>query len=107
MDHQCPHCGYPITADELRDTNQPVMKNYRFCPHCKIRLTVDRKTKIRQIVLLILSIILLIIFFFPYHEAKIAAAIGLILILLYVFYANKKLKFKEMENQQPERKNHD
>jgi CXXC-20-CXXC protein len=107
VDHPCPHCGYPIKADELRDKNQPLMRNYRFCPHCTVRLTVDRKTRIRQIVLLILSSILLIIFFFPYYEAKMIAAIGLILILIYLFYADKKLEFVEIENQRSEIENND
>jgi hypothetical protein len=31
------------------------------------------------------------------------AAIGLILLLLYIFYANKKLKFEEMESEQSDR----
>lgn len=93
MEHTCPQCGYHIKAEDLRDKKQPIFKNYRYCPHCEVALIVDRKTRYRQIVLLILSILLLFIFFLPYTTAKIVTATGLIVILLYVFYANKQIKF--------------
>ena len=98
MNHQCPQCGYLFKGEELLDRKQPVFKKYRLCPHCDTRLIVDRKTRLRQIVLLILSIILLIVFFLPYDNAKIAIAIGLIVILMYVLYANKKIKFEVKDN---------
>jgi len=99
MDHHCPHCGYLFKGSELWDEKQPVLKNYRLCPHCDIRLVVDRKTRYRQIVLLILTIVLLVIFFLPYNTAKIVTILGIIAILLYVFRANKLIKF-EMKNNQ-------
>lgn len=99
MEHACPQCGYLFKGEELRGTKQPLFKNYRFCPHCETPLIVDRKTWYRQIILLILGVILLIIFFLPYSSAKIVTGLGLIVILVYVYYANKKIKF-EIKNRQ-------
>jgi CXXC-20-CXXC protein len=95
MDHQCPHCGYLIKSEELLDKRQPLLKNYRICPHCEKSLVVDRKTRLRQIILLILSIILLFIFFLPSSTAKIVTAAGLIVIILYVIYTNRQMKFEK------------
>lgn len=89
MDHACPHCGYLFKVKELLGKKQPMFRNYRNCPHCEMPMIVDRKTRRRQIVLLILSIILLFIFFLPYTIAKIVTVSGLIVILLYIFYVNK------------------
>ena len=94
MEHTCPQCGHHIKEEDLRDKKQPVFKNYRICPQCEVALVVDRKTRRRQIILLILSIILLFIFILPYTTAKIVTAVGLIVILLSVIYANTKLKFE-------------
>ena len=99
MEHLCPHCGYLFNGKELLGKNQPVFKNYRLCPHCETPLIVDRKTRHRQIVLLILTIVLLIIFFLPYNTAKIVTMLGIIAILLYVFRANKQIKFEIKNNQ--------
>ena len=98
MKHACPQCGYLFKGEELRGKKQLLFKNDRFCPHCETPLIVDRKTWYRQIILLILGFILLITFFLPHTSAKIVTGFGLILILLYVFYANKKIKF-EIKNQ--------
>ena len=107
MEHQCPHCGYLIKAGELRDEKQPILKNYRLCPHCDTRLTVDRKTRLRQLFLVIIAVALLIIFFTPSYMAKIVSGIGLILMLVYVFWADKKIKFEEIDNPASERKIND
>jgi rubredoxin len=99
MEHACPQCGYLFRGKELLGKKQPVLKNYRICPHCEISLIVDQKTRRRQIILLILSIILLFIFFLPYTTAKIVTGSGLIVILLCIFYSEKQIKF-EIKNQQ-------
>jgi len=98
MDHLCPHCGNIFKGEDLGEKKQPLFRMYRLCPHCDTPLIVDRRTRRRQIVLLMVTIVLLINFFLPYSMAKITTSFGLIVILLSAFHDNIQFKFELEDN---------
>lgn len=53
--HACPFCKQPFHVRAL--PHQSWWKNDRLCPHCGGKITVDRDTKIRQMLFLLLALI--------------------------------------------------
>lgn len=53
--HACPFCSARFHVREL--PHQSWWNNYRLCPSCHGRITVDRDTKIRQALFLIIAVV--------------------------------------------------
>lgn len=53
--HRCPYCHAQFHVRAL--PHQSWWKNYRVCPSCLGRITVDADTKIRQALFLVLALI--------------------------------------------------
>lgn len=53
--HACPFCKKLFNVAEL--PHQSLWKNYRLCPHCDGKITVDKDTTIRQMLFLLLACI--------------------------------------------------
>jgi len=56
--HACPLCQQRFHVREL--PHQSWWKNYRLCPHCQAKITVDKDTKTRQRLFLIVVCISLL-----------------------------------------------
>ncbi len=65
--HACPFCAGRFHVRAL--PHQSWWKNYRICPHCGGSITVDRDTKIRQYLFLLLTTISLVFTVMLYFES--------------------------------------
>jgi hypothetical protein len=60
----CPHCDTEIVMRELK--HQGYWQSYRICPGCGGKLTVDRDTKIRQMLFILVALMSLVFTLFHY-----------------------------------------
>ena len=63
---RCPHCSVEIRIREL--PHPGLLKNYRTCPKCGGRFTVDSDTKYRQAILIVVMLLSLLFTLFLYFE---------------------------------------
>lgn len=55
MAMKCPHCDSQIAGKML--AMQPQLRRYRICPFCEAKFTVDRATKRRQVIAMVLALV--------------------------------------------------
>ena len=93
MQH-CPHCGREIRIREL--PHPGFLKNYRICPDCGGRFTVDSDTKYRQALFIVMALIALVFTLFLYFDdtAWLAPALASYVVLgLLLYWGNKNVYF--------------
>jgi CXXC-20-CXXC protein len=89
---ECPHCGNPVELRELK--HQGMLASYRVCPHCGEKFEVDRHTKRRQavfIVLAMVSLIFTVLMYFNVHEWAAFAISTYVVLGALIYFANKKV----------------
>lgn len=88
----CPHCH---TELNLRKVPHPgFTPDYRVCPNCKNKFTVDRQTKRRQKILLPITLVSLVFTLLAYFGNTwwwIPATISYFLIGIFIYWANGKV----------------
>jgi hypothetical protein len=90
----CPYCQVEINIKDI--PHNGLMKDFRICPDCGGKFTVDKDTKYRQLFCLIFALIALLftmLLYFGNNEFLIPAFISYIAIGVIVFRGNKKLYF--------------
>lgn len=88
----CPHCHEEIILRELPYESK--WKNYRQCPYCSQYFTVDKKTKKRQAVFIVLTLISLVLTLFMYYGSSrwlVLAVISYLIIGIGLYWANKQV----------------
>lgn len=71
-----------------------MIKNYRKCPYCSDFITVDKKTKRRQAIFLLLtlgSLVLTILWYFQDSKWFIPAMLSYLIIGVFLYWANKRV----------------
>ncbi len=97
--HKCPHCKDEIDGKYLSEHFS--LKPYKTCPSCGSLFTVDRSTKLRQAIAIIIAIISLTLtlgLFTMGVELFIPAVISYIVLGFYVYWANRLVLFVPYEN---------
>ena len=56
---QCPHCGSHVVLAKLQHPS--FWAGYRLCPTCSEKFTVDSKTKVRQSIAILASLVALLL----------------------------------------------
>jgi hypothetical protein len=88
----CPYCNIEI---RLRELNHPgLFKNYRVCPNCHGKFTPDTKTKHRQAIFIIVSIISLVLtmlLYFKGTEWLFPSIISYVIFGLLIYWGNKHI----------------
>ena len=90
----CPHCSLEIRVRELR--HQGLFKNFRICPNCGGRFTVDTDTKHRQAAFIVIAVISLALTLLLYdRDAKwlIPALVSYVVLGLLIYWGNKRVFF--------------
>ena len=90
----CPHCDIEICIRELR--HQGVFKNYRICPNCCEKFTVDTDTKYRQAFCIFIALISLVFSILMYErnfEWLIPALVSYAVLGGIIYWGNKKVFF--------------
>ena len=90
----CPHCKHEICIRELRHPG--LFENYRICPYCGGRFTVDRKTKRKQAIFIVIALISLgftLLLYFQGETWLPPALVSYVVLGLLVYRANKKVFF--------------
>ena len=64
----CPHCNQPVDLKALK--HQSMFRNYRVCPGCEGRFTVDRATKRRQAIMLVFLFVVLGLTLLLYYDGN-------------------------------------
>ena len=88
----CPHCNKKIKLAELR--YQGMFKNYRICPYCHDYVTVDKKTKRRQVIFLLIvmaSLVLTILLYFEGTKWLVPTLISYLIFGIYLYWANQRV----------------
>jgi hypothetical protein len=97
----CPHCDTEIRVNEL--PHPGLLKNYRICPKCGGRFTVDLDTKYRQAIYLVVALISLVFTVFLYFDDTvwlIPALFSYVVLGLLLYWGNKKVFFVPYEDGQ-------
>lgn len=90
----CPHCNIEILVRELR--HQGLFNNFRICPDCGGRFTVDTKTKQRQAAFIVIAIISLVFTLLLYYQDSkwlTPALVSYVVLGLLIYWGNKKVFF--------------
>lgn len=90
----CPHCDIEICIRELR--HQGVLKNYRICPNCRERFTVDIDTKYRQafcIFIAVISLVFTILLYERNFEWLIPSLVSYVVLGWIIYWGNTKVFF--------------
>ena len=88
----CPHCKIEIRIREL--PHQGLFENFRVCPDCGGRFTVDTETKYRQaafIFILLLSLAFTVLLYFRGTAWLIPALVSYVLLGTIVYWGNRQL----------------
>jgi len=88
----CPYCNIEIRLKEL--DHPGVFKNYRVCPNCHGKFTSDTKTKHRQAIFIIVSIIslgLTMLLYFKGTEWLFLSIISYVIFGLLIYWGNKHI----------------
>lgn len=100
MDHPCPACGESIPSREL--AGQPRRRRYRTCPLCGARITVDRLTKRRQVVALVLALVALAMLVVASFAAAtwnvVAAVVSCVFLGGWIVYSEREVRFVAYED---------
>jgi hypothetical protein len=97
----CPHCSIEIRVKELRHPG--FFKNFRICPGCGGRFTIDTDTKYRQAAFLVITVISLaftILLYYGYSKWLIPALVSYVVLGLLIYWGNKKLFFVPYQKDQ-------
>jgi len=89
---QCPQCNIDIKLAELKHPG--LFKNFRVCPHCDSRFTVDDATKVRQMIamgLLFIMLVLTLLLYYQSNQWLTPAIISNIVFGVYIYRSNKKV----------------
>ncbi len=92
---KCPQCDAGLHGKEL--ARQPKLRPYRECPWCKARITVDRATRIRQkvgIILALTSLGLTVGMFFKPVPWVAFALLSYAVLAVFIFDANRRVRFE-------------
>lgn len=95
----CPHCRHEIRISEL--PHPEWFKNYRICPGCAGRFTVDGDTRIRQAACLVIASISLILTLQLYFDGDawlIPAILSYVFLALIIYWGNKRVYFVPYKN---------
>ncbi len=96
---RCPHCSTEI---QIRKLPHPgLLQNYRVCPGCGGRFTVDSDTKYRQAVFIVVAMISLVFTLLLYFDdpAWLSPALASYVVLgLLLYWGNKKVFFVPCNN---------
>jgi hypothetical protein len=98
---KCPFCKCEIHLKEL--PHQGFFNNYRVCPSCEEKFTVDRKTKKRQAILIVIALISLtftILLYLKGTDWLIPSVISYIIIGVLIYWANKRVFLVPYKNTQ-------
>ena len=90
----CPHCNIEIRVRELR--HQGFFNNFRICPDCGGRFTVDTKTKQRQAAFIVIAVISLVFTLLLYYQDPkwlTLALVSYVVLGLLIYWGNKKVFF--------------
>ena len=90
----CPHCRKEVRIREL--PNPGFLDNYRICPNCGDRFTVDSDTKYRQAIFVIVALVSLtftLVLYFDGTAWLLPALASYVVLGLLVYWGNKKLFF--------------
>lgn len=88
----CPHCHKEVNLAELR--YQGMWVNYRQCPYCNRYFAVDKKTKKRQAIFIVLTLVSLALTMLLYYNGLkwlLPAIISYIIIGIGIYWANKRV----------------
>lgn len=88
----CPHCKKKIKLREV--PYEGVFKSYRECPYCSGFFTVDKKTKSRQklfLLIILLSLVVTILLYVQGSDWIIPALSCHLVFGIYLYWANKRL----------------
>ena len=93
MQH-CPHCNVEIRIREL--PHPSFFANYRVCPNCSEKFTVDRNTKYRQAICIPLALTSLFFtgaMYFGHQNYLLPALLSYLVLAIYIYWANKRVYF--------------
>ena len=88
----CPHCRIEVCIREL--PYQGFFKSYRICPNCGGSFTVDKDTKYRQavfIIILLISLVFTLLLYYRDTKWLIPALVSYVILGLLFYRGNKKL----------------
>jgi len=88
----CPHCNQEVRINELPHPGW--FENYRVCPNCDEKFTVDTDTKYRQAALIVILLIVLVFTLLLYYWGPvwlIPAIVSYIVLGVLLYWGNKKL----------------
>jgi len=89
----CPHCGTPIVLARL--PHPSLFANYRECPECKDRFTVDTATKYRQALALVSAVVALIYTVLMYihgSEWLFHSLVSYVILGSIIWWGNKRVR---------------
>lgn len=92
--HACPYCQQQFNVREL--PYQSWWRNYRLCPHCEGKITVDKDTKIRQALFLIVACMSLVFTGMLYFEGNtwlLPAFVSYLVMGLALYWGTKHVRF--------------
>ena len=90
----CPFCNFLISGKDV--TNTISFKPYSSCPNCDGHYTVDRATKRRQIIAILIVLISLtftIGWCFLNQEWLIPSIVSYIVLIGFIIWANRKVRY--------------
>lgn len=102
---KCPHCKHKIDGKYLLDHFS--LKPCTVCPSCKCLFTVDRSTKYRQAIAVIIALVSLVLTLGLFTTGTILfipAAVSYIVLGFYIYWANKLVVFIPYEKGRNESK---
>ena len=91
---KCPHCYTEIKIKEL--PRQGFFDNYRICPECGGFFTVDRDTKYRQALFIIVALISLaftMLLYFGENIWLLPAILSYLALAILLYWGNKKIYY--------------
>ena len=90
----CPHCHNDIVVREL--PHPGLFANYRICPNCEGRFTVDHRTKRNQAVALVIALACLALTILLYSRGSewlVPALISYVALSVLIYWGNKHVRF--------------
>ena len=88
----CPHCDSAVVMREL--PHQGLFASHRLCPHCGKPFTVDRDTKRRQAVCLVVALVSLVFTLLLYFDNGgwlIPALISYAVLAILIYHGNRRV----------------
>ena len=93
----CPHCNQIIDRKVTQATEERIsFKAYRSCPFCGGLFTVDRSTKRRQAIGIVIALVSLCFTLGLYYQGKqwlIPAIVSYIILGVFIYWGNKQVLF--------------